>query len=385
MFMKVNIVTFSLAGGAGKVASALNVGFAQNHAEVNLIYGIANDLRTSPMTHPRLTFLAALDHYGMKRSSWNSLFSIARDRYQTHQKSLPEADLTIFRWMNGMLGDLNDLDLSELGSLAWGLDDMNVFTGGCHHSGTCNGFKGDCSSCPALRPGFKGCAEKKLKHKRELAKTHQFMYVAPTDWINAEFRESTIGCDQNSVKILNPLQPEFFSDQTFDKSSGKKTRLLIVAADLNDPTKGVWRVLEPINEFLNSSRTEITFIGKYSKKLASSVPGAYFLGPLKTEGVMKQMRQHDALLVPSLFENAGTVVAEAASQGLPTIARAVGGMPEMTNYGQTGYLFRTNDELDEILDSLSTTELSSKGALAKDWAQQLKPQLIAAKYAEALL
>jgi glycosyltransferase involved in cell wall biosynthesis len=100
---------------------------------------------------------------------------------------------------------------------------------------------------------------------------------------------------------------------------------------------------------------------------------------------MSQMREHDVLLVPSLFENAGTVVAEAASQGLPTIAREVGGMPEMTNYGESGYLFNTNEKLDEILDSMSTKELSSKGLLAKEWAQQLKPELIATQYAEAFL
>jgi hypothetical protein len=60
-------------------------------------------------------------------------------------------------------------------------------------------------------------------------------------------------------------------------------------------------------------------------------------------------------------------------------------MTEMTNYGETGYFFKTKAELDEILDFLSNKELSSKGVLAKEWAQQLKPELIATQYAEAFL
>jgi glycosyltransferase involved in cell wall biosynthesis len=328
---------------------------------------------------------AAKDAYLHKVPRWNSLISLSRDRHSLLDEKLPSSELTIFRWMSGLLGERFLEANPEFGNLVWGLDDMNPFTGVCHYSGSCRGFESDCSECPAVRKPFEGKVEINLEQKIHFADRHKPTYVAPTDWINGEFQKSRLGQLRDSRKILNPLQSRFFEGQEAVTQSSNHLRALIVAANLDDPTKGVWDVTDSLNRFLDKPNFELTMIGRYSKKLSSSLPRAKFTGPLDSGSVMQRMREHDVLLVPSLFENAGTVVAEAASQGLPTIAREVGGMPEMTNHGESGYLFQTNEELDEILDSLSNKELSSKGISAKEWAQQLKPELIATQYAEAFL
>ena len=126
-------------------------------------------------------------------------------------------------------------------------------------------------------------------------------------------------------------------------------------------------------------------VGRASKKLGSQLPEAEFLGLMDSKSVIEVMQRHDVLVVPSLFETAGMVIAEAGSQGVTAIARRVGGMPEMTNYGETGFLFDTSSDLKQIINTVTSKELEAKGKLAKEWAQQLKPELIAAQYAEAFL
>lgn len=383
--MSINVVSFSSSGGAGIVAKTLVEGFSLIGLDSRLLVASGTDLRDDPFGNLGLTTSAVIDHFIIKSSNWKSLISLERDARRVVQEDLADSDLNVFRWMNGLLGRSFTEANDHLGNLVWGLDDMNPFTGVCHHSGYCKEFEADCSGCPAVRVPFRRKTMLNLERKVHFADVHNPKYVAPTDWIHGEFQKSRLGQRRESIKILNPLQSRFFENSLKSSTKSSSLRILIVAANLDDPTKGIWEVKDSLNRFLDELNSEITLIGKYSNKLKSFIPSANFMGSLDSSSVMCEMREHDVLLVPSLFENAGTVVAEAASQGLPTIAREVGGMPEMTNYGSTGYLFNTNQELDEILDSLSTKELSSKGISAKEWAQQLKPELIATQYAEAFL
>jgi glycosyltransferase involved in cell wall biosynthesis len=381
----INVVSFSSTGGAGNVARTLVDGLSKIGLDAKLITVISSNLRANPLNNPSLTMSAARDQYLHKAPNWNSLISLSRDMHSLLDEKLTASELTIFRWMNGLLGERFLQDNPDVGNLVWGLDDMNPFTGVCHYSGSCRGFESGCSECPAVRKPFRAKVEINLERKINFAERHKPIYVAPTDWIHGEFQKSRLGQGRDSRKILNPLQSRFFESQEEVVSSSNQLNVLIVAANLDDQTKGVWDVIDSLDRFLDKPNVELKLIGRYSKKLSSSLPRAEFTGPLDSGSVMQQMREHDVLLVPSLFENAGTVVAEAASQGLPTIAREVGGMTEMTNYCETGYLFKSNDDLDDIFDSLSTKELYSKGLLANEWAQQLKPELIAAEYADAFL
>ena len=383
--MSINIVSFSRTGGAGNVARTLIEGFSKIDLEANLITATNGNLRSDPMQRPFLTLRAAADNYVLKKPHWMTLVSNYRDKYSALEEPLENADMTIFRWMNGLLGEKFLSTNNQISNLVWGLDDMNPFTGVCHYSAGCRGFESGCHSCPAVRSAFQSKPAKNLQKKISFADRFNPRYVAPTDWIHHEFRSSVLGKNRESKKILNPLPSKFFRNSKEGTETGNNLQILIVAAKLDDPTKGLWDVIETLSSLTQESSVSITLIGTASKKLKAALPNASFLGQLDSEGIIRVMQQQDVLLVPSLFENAGTVVAEAASQGLPTIARRVGGMPEMTNYGETGYLFENQSQLSQIVGSLTKRELRSMGILAKEWSQKLKPELIARQYAEAFL
>jgi glycosyltransferase involved in cell wall biosynthesis len=69
------------------------------------------------------------------------------------------------------------------------------------------------------------------------------------------------------------------------------------------------------------------------------------------------MREHDILILPSLFEGYGLVISEAMSQGTPVIAtdRTAGG--DFIVHGENGWLVQagSTDGIVEILDYLITT------------------------------
>ncbi|MFO8059517.1 MAG: glycosyltransferase family 4 protein [Bacillota bacterium] len=61
------------------------------------------------------------------------------------------------------------------------------------------------------------------------------------------------------------------------------------------------------------------------------------------EDVCPLYRGADLLTVPSRTEGAGLVISEAMSCGLPVLASAVGGIPEMVRHGETGWLVPPGD------------------------------------------
>jgi glycosyltransferase involved in cell wall biosynthesis len=56
------------------------------------------------------------------------------------------------------------------------------------------------------------------------------------------------------------------------------------------------------------------------------------------------MRQCDMVLAPSRVEGLGTAVLEAQAEGVPVVAAAVGGLPELVVDGDTGWLVPPDDE-----------------------------------------
>ena len=66
-----------------------------------------------------------------------------------------------------------------------------------------------------------------------------------------------------------------------------------------------------------------------------------FLGKVETVGDV--LRGADLFLLPSATESFGLAALEAMACGVPVIASAVGGMPELVEEGKTGFLAPPGD------------------------------------------
>jgi glycosyltransferase involved in cell wall biosynthesis len=78
-------------------------------------------------------------------------------------------------------------------------------------------------------------------------------------------------------------------------------------------------------------------------------PGVYFTGVI--DDVVPYLQAADVFVLPSIAEGLSGALLEAMATGLPTIATAVGGAPDVIEHGVNGWLIRPDDHSD-LRDSL---------------------------------
>lgn len=90
-----------------------------------------------------------------------------------------------------------------------------------------------------------------------------------------------------------------------------------------------------------------TLIGKKSpyhcQPLNSALERFNWIETLPHFSILEQMRNHDVLLLPSLFEGYALVISEALSQGLPVIATPNSGATESVRDGLEGFIVPIRD------------------------------------------
>src|SRR5262249_47035012 len=69
-----------------------------------------------------------------------------------------------------------------------------------------------------------------------------------------------------------------------------------------------------------------------------AAPGVSFLGERRGAELAEIYASADVFCFPSTTDTFGQVLLEAASSGLPVVAAAVGGAPELVRHGKTGLL-----------------------------------------------
>ncbi|MEO7931728.1 MAG: glycosyltransferase family 4 protein [Chthoniobacterales bacterium] len=70
-----------------------------------------------------------------------------------------------------------------------------------------------------------------------------------------------------------------------------------------------------------------------------------WLPSLPHSEVLREMREHDVLVFPSLFEGFGLVITEALSQGIPVITTPNTSGPDLLTEGEDGYIIPIRDEV----------------------------------------
>ncbi len=91
----------------------------------------------------------------------------------------------------------------------------------------------------------------------------------------------------------------------------------------------------------------MTGAGPLEPLLRAAIRGRKLESRLRFLGVVEDVRtalaQYDALVLPSRLDGRPTVVLEALAMGIPVIASAVGGLPDLIRDGETGFLCRPGD------------------------------------------
>jgi starch synthase len=179
----------------------------------------------------------------------------------------------------------------------------------------------------------------------KLARKDEELQLADQVIVASAYVRSTLINEQacNAPVAVIPYGAPFPLTKVPAPSTTQPLRVLYVGS--LGQRKGLSYALEAI-EFLGQ-QVSLTLIGmptaQNCRPLERALQHHRHISTLPHPQILEQMRQHDVLLFPTLFDGFGLVIPEALSQGLPVIATTHSGAPECIRDGIEGFLVPIRD------------------------------------------
>ena len=265
-----------------------------------------------------------------------------------------DADLLHLHWTNfGYLSTENIEQLFKTGKpIVWTLHDMWAFTGGCHYSGECNHFINQCGNCWMLRnPEKKDLSHNGWLRKLEMYKAaNNIAFVTCSNWLADEAKSSSLLSGFSIQAIPNPIDTDLFSakDKTALRHKWNVTAnakiILFGAANIMDRRKGISYLVDALYDLKKNYREtediEIVIFGKNKAFDIASLPfRAHEVGIIHSQTDMAELYAlADVYVSPAIEDNLPNTVMESLSCATPVVAFHTGGIPDMVEHRQNGYL-----------------------------------------------
>ena len=290
--------------------------------------------------------------------SKDNLFAVSIADTGVDVTSLPEfkeADVIHLAWINqGMLSLKNIQKIFDSGKpVVWTMHDMWPCTGICHHARGCEKYQSECHNCPFL---YKGGGTNDLSHKvllkkRNIYKNADVTFVACSKWLTSLAEKSVLLEGHDVINIPNPISTYVFRPE--DKSVARerchlpqdKKLILFGSVKISDKRKGIDYLIEACQKLSKQhletlQQIEVVVFGNHSEQLRESLPfPVKVLNFVNDERKLKDIYNAvDVYVTPSLEENLPNMIMESMACGTPCVGFNVGGIPEMIDHQQNGYV-----------------------------------------------
>jgi starch synthase len=206
---------------------------------------------------------------------------------------------------------------------------------------------------PAWASTLTGLQDSAAKLSRKDAELH----LADAVIVPSQFVRSTLlihhACSAQ-IYVAPFGAPPPFPELPVPTSSGP-LRVLYVGS--LSQRKGLAYLLEAVQ--ILGSQVSLTMIGRPTtaqcQPLNAAMNNHKWLASLPHSQILDQMRRHDVLVLPSLFEGFALVIGEALSQGLTVISTFNSGATEIINDGVEGFIvpIRSSQAIAERLQQLA--------------------------------
>ena len=311
------------------------------------------------------------------------------------------ASILHLHWINHGFLSLKSLKkLAELNKpIVWTLHDMWLFTGGCHHSRGCENYLDACGNCHFLkRPSENDLSAKIFSEKQKLFSNMNLHVVTPSKWLAERASASGLLKNKKISVIPNPVNINLY--KPVDKLLAKKELgldehsnvILFMAANVSSEYKGV-KYLEQALTLLKehhtalSENTVLLVVGRVKDDVFKNYPvkiictGAVY----DEQKIINYFNAADIFLLPSLEENLPNTIMEAMACGTPSVAFKTGGIPDLIEHMENGYLaeFRSAEDIkDGIVKILSDPALLKKMQMKarKKVEENYSYAMVASKY-----
>jgi alpha-maltose-1-phosphate synthase len=209
----------------------------------------------------------------------------------------------------------------------------------------------------------------------KLERKDEELQLADRVVVASSFTKQTLSAVAVAAKIdIIPYgAPSSISDE-IKKPSGK---LKVLFAGSLGQRKGLSYLLKAIG--LTKSSVELTLLGRKAAAgcppLENAVRKHRWIPSLSHDAMLREMLNHDVLVLPSLFEGFGLVILEAMAQGVPVITTDHTAGPDVIQDDVDGFIvpIRSAEAIAEKLDLLASDpgRLMSMKAAAKSKAASL--------------
>lgn len=361
--MKVTLInTADAGGGAPAACMRLLKALVQNGVDVTM--AVQLKLTAEPRVIPttgkrvakanflleRLPFIA----FEEKDKTVRFAFSAANSGSNiADHPAIQDADILHLHWTNSGYLSINNLkQLLQLGKpVVWTLHDMWAFTGGCHYSNGCDHFLNECGNCWMLRrPRANDLSHKVWQRKFDMLQSAKNLtIVSCSNWLGNVSRSSGLLGNRPTVAIPNPIDIDIFSPK--DKATVRKKWgidadakiILFGAANINDRRKGITYVVEALHllkQQIGDASVQMVIFGKNKHFDTAILPfKVKELNIISAESDLAEIYSvADVFVSPSLEDNLPNMIMESLACGTPVAAFNTGGIPDLIDHQQNGYL-----------------------------------------------
>lgn len=366
-FRAMLVSTSDKDGGAGRAAYRLKEGLQRVGVDARMLAyrKLSDDARVHKVIN-RFTFqqtkLAVwVDKYPMaiyfrrERSPYWSLNWFPNR--VAHQINHFEPQVVHLHWVGNGFLPITGIRRIQ-GPVVWTLHDMWAFTGGCHYSGQCTRYETGCGNCPQLNSHHKY----DVSWITNLRKSHswrkkEMTILTPSKWLAECARASHLFQDRRVEVIPNGLDLQQY--KPIDKATARDLlnlpqdkKLVLAGANegLRDKRKGVQYLkpaLHKLGEQWRDDAELVVFGASKPEKVPDFGLPARYTGHLSDEISLALLYSAvDVFVAPSLQENLANTIMEALACGTPCIAFNIGGMPDMIDHCENGYLATAFNEDD---------------------------------------
>jgi glycosyltransferase involved in cell wall biosynthesis len=256
-------------------------------------------------------------------------------------------DVAHLHWLHCGLTRIESLARLEV-PVVWTIHDMWAFTGVCHYAGGCERYLHGCGACPALRSeNPRDVSARTFARKAAAWPRMNLTVVSPSRWLAGLARRSPLLGGRRVEVIPNGLDTETFAPLSAAGRALARERLglpdarplILFGADfaLRDARKGGSDLLAALAR--SGLRADLALFGHDGP--APQVQGCrvHSLGYLRDDALLAAAYAAcDLYVLPTLEDNLPNTVLESLACGTPVLSYDVGGVPEMIEDGENGFI-----------------------------------------------
>jgi len=243
--------------------------------------------------------------------------------------------------------------LSHIKPVVWTMHDMQAVTGHCSHSHDCDKWQKGCGNCPYPKeyPAIHFDRTKLNWIEKKDIYTRSKLLITPVgEWIGNIVKSSILNSHpieviSNGIDITTYRQLD--KNQMKKKYSIPKNRIIIGSVanggTVEHSGKGGAYVQEVVQRLIQAGH-DVLLVDVGGERQEFIDDYLYQVGYVSNEIEMAEVfNTFDLFLFPSLAETFGLVIAEAMACGVPVVTFETGGIPELVQHDETGFVAPQRD------------------------------------------